>query len=267
SARPLAPPTPAAAPSTLVDALGRIPSAGPSRVRVERYDLPGGGRAFAVYVTGTKSLTDSSEAWNMASNARLFTGEDAASLATVRAALVAAGAQPGDELYAFGYSQGGMIVDALAADGTYDTQVLVTAGSPTSFDAGESTFVVELRHRDDPVASLADGGFAQPIGAAGGFVAERTVSALPGVGDLTLEAHHFEAYLATASLVDGSGDPRAAALTARLAALQAAGAATVFQFAPTSPVPAPSPQASPVPELLGASGAGDVSARRDAGAG
>ncbi|MFT4211904.1 MAG: hypothetical protein QM626_08525 [Microbacterium sp.] len=260
--RQVAPTAAATAPSTLVDALGRIPSEGSSRVRVERYDLPGGGRAFAVYVTGTKSLTDPAEAWNMTSNAHLFTGEDAASLDAVRAALAAAGAEPGDDLYAFGYSQGGMIVDALAADGTYDTQVLVTAGSPTSFDPGEGTFVVELRHRDDPVASLAGGGFAQPIGAEGGFVAERTVSTLPGLGDLTLEAHHAEAYLATASLVDGSGDPRAAALVARLAALQAAGAATVYQFAPDPvPTPSPSPQASPVPELL------SVPDPRDEGAG
>ncbi len=258
--RQTAPISTATPPVNLTDALGRIPAAGDARVRVERYDLPGGRCEFAVYVTGTKAVVDRSEAWNMTSNAQLFLGGESVSLASVRAALVAAGAQPGDGLYAYGYSQGGMIVDALAAEGTYDVRLLATAGSPTSFDAGEGTISVELRHLDDPVASLADGGFASPVGAEGSFVAERTVSDLLGPGDLTLGAHHFEQYLATASLVDASADPRVAMLQKRLDALQSAGQVSVYEFAPAAPVltptPAPAPQASPSPELLTGPAAG-----------
>jgi hypothetical protein len=238
----------AAAPATLAAAVGRIPSGGDGRVRVERYDMPDGTRSYAVYVTGTQSFLDRGEPWNFLANARLFTGEDAASVAAVREALDAAGAQPGDQLYAFGHSQGGMVVDALAAEGVYKTEVLGTVGSPTSYDAPPGTLSVELRHTDDPVAALADGGHPQQVGAPGSFVAERTAD--PGVGaqDLRLAAHHLEGYIDTAALVDESADPRAAILHERLGVLATATRVSVYEYAPVPQppsVPAPSPQPAP----------------------
>ena len=224
---------PAGPPTDLAAAVGRIPSGGDSRVRVERYDMPDGTRAFAVYVAGTQAFLDRIEWMDMPANVELFTGHDAESLAAVRAALEAAGAEPGDALYAFGHSQGGMIVDALAADGTYDTEVLGTVGAPTSYDAPRGTLSVELRHDDDPVAALAAGGHAQRVGAADSFVAERNADPMVGPQDLTLAAHHLETYVETAGMVDASGDGRAAALQAELAALQGANRVTVTEYAPT----------------------------------
>ncbi|WP_460775284.1 hypothetical protein [Microbacterium sp. GXF7504] len=223
---------PAGPPADLAAAVARIPTGGDSRVRVERYDLPDGTRAFAVYVAGTQAFIDRFEWMDMPANAQLFTGHDAESLAAVRAALAAAGAEPGDELYAFGHSQGGMIVDALAADGTYRTEVLGTVGAPTSYDAGSDTFSVEVRHDDDPIAALAAGGHAQRVGAQGSFVAARTVDPMVGVRDLALEAHHLERYVETAALVDASGDDRPVRLRERLAVLATAGTVTVTEYAP-----------------------------------
>jgi len=241
-------------PATRAAAVGRIPSGGEARVRVERYDLPDGTRAFAVYVTGTQAFLDRLEWMNMPANVQLFTRQDAASLAAVRAALEAAGARPGDSLFAFGHSQGGMIVDALAAEGTYRTEVLGTVGSPTSYDAPPDTLSVELRHHDDPVAALADGGHPQQVGAAGSFVAERTADPAVGPQDLTLAAHQLDTYLETAALVDDSGDPRVDRLQDRRGVLAPATRGPVPDSAPTTPptaVPAPTPQESPVPELTG----------------
>ncbi|MDQ1129841.1 hypothetical protein [Microbacterium sp. SORGH_AS_0888] len=246
----------AVAPTTLADAFDRIPEGGDARVRVERYDLPDGRRAFAVYVVGMQTILGS-DPWNGDANRRLFTGEDAASLAAVEAALAAAGAESGDALFAFGHSQGGMIVDALAASGVYDTQVLATAGSPTSYDAGPGTLSAELRHGDDPVSALADGGYPQRVGGEGSFVAERTADPDVGIQDLRAAAHDLDAYLETAAMVDGSGDPRAAALHERLGTLGTATAVTAYEFAPVAaparhPVPAP----GPAPLTPSAGGAG-----------
>lgn len=244
----------ATAPATLAAALSRIPQAGESRVRVERYELPAGRRAFAVYVTGTRTLAGA-DPWNGEANRRLFLGQDAASLAAVEAALAAAGALPGDELFAFGHSQGGMIVDALAAEGVYDTRLLATAGSPTSYDAGPATLSAELRHADDPVAALADGGHPQRVGAAGSFVAERTADPGVGIRDLGAAAHHLAVYLDTAAMVDASGDPRAGALHERLAELAQATSVAAYEFAPVTP-PARVPGPSPGPAPLSPSGGG-----------
>jgi hypothetical protein len=245
-------PVSAAAPATLAAAVGRIPSGGEPRVRIERYEMPDGTQSFAVYVTGTQAFFDRAEPWNMISNGQLFPGKDAASVAAVREALEAAGAEPGDQLYAFGHSQGGMIVDALAAEGDYRVEVLGTVGSPTSYDADPGTFSVELRHTDDPVAALAAGGHPQQVGAPGSFVAERTADPAVGLQDLTLAAHQLDEYVDTAALVDESGDPRADQLHDRLAVLATATAVSVYEYAPVpSPdaTPAPSPQPHPTPEL------------------
>jgi hypothetical protein len=199
-----------APPATLADLAARIP-ASPDRVRVERYDLPDGTRRFAVYVAGTQAWSGD-DPWDMPSNIMLYSGAASDSYAATDAALVAAGAEPGDVVYAVGHSQGGMIVDHLALEGGYDTRAVVTFGSPVEAEVGDGTLSVQVRHRDDPVVLLAGPGSATPIGAPGGFIAERTVDPEGWIGDVALGPHQLAAYAETARMVDASGDPRAAHL-------------------------------------------------------
>jgi hypothetical protein len=215
--RPLPIATPATAPRTLADAAARIPSSGDGRVRVEQYTRADGSRSFAVYITGTRSLAGR-DPWDMASNLDSFAGRRSDALATVEAALRDAGAQPGDAVYAFGHSQGGMLAGQLEQAGVYDVQMVGTFGSPTALDAGDDTFSAQVRHRDDPVAALAVG-HADRAGSENSFVVERTVDEAPGLHDLTLPGHHLDTYVATAEAADASADPRVAALHRELDAL------------------------------------------------
>ncbi|MCC4909450.1 hypothetical protein [Microbacterium sp. cx-59] len=207
----------ATAPRTLADAAARIPASGDARVRIEQYVRAGGGRTFAVYVTGTRSMSGA-DPWDMTSNVQSFTGHRSDALATVEAALVEAGAEPGDEVLGWGHSQGGMSVGQLAQTGVYDMQVVGTFGSPTSVDVGADTLSVQVRHTDDPVASLAVG-HPDRVGAEQSFLVERTVDETGGLHDLTLPAHHLETYVQTAEAADASGDPRVIALHDRLSEL------------------------------------------------
>jgi hypothetical protein len=222
--------TTAQAPATLAAVAARIP-AGDARVRVERYTMADGSRQFAVYVRGTTS-GDDSEPFDMESNLQLYGNEKSASYEAALAALRDAGAQPGDIVHAFGHSQGGMIASRLALEGGFDTRTLVTFGSPVEADVGSETLSVVVRHTDDPVATLAGGGHDDSVGAAGSFVAERSVDPVLTVRDLDpLVAHHMTAYEDTAAMLDASADPRMDAVRAHLAGLEAAASVEVTEYA------------------------------------
>lgn len=214
-------PTTAAAPSSLAAAAARIP-AGYARVRVERYTMPDGTRQFAVYVRGTTS-EGGADPFDGESNAQLYTGERSASYEAVLAALRDAGAEPGDVVHAFGHSQGAMIVSRLALESGYDTQTVVTLGSPVEAAVGGDTLSVTVRHTDDPVAALAGGGHDVGVGAPSSFVAERAIDPGLSIRDADpMQAHHLDAYVDTAALLDESTDPRMDAVRRRLAQLDGA---------------------------------------------
>jgi hypothetical protein len=214
------------APTSLASVVDRMPQ-GQAQVRVERYGMPDGTRRFAVYVTGTRSPGDAAEPWNWESNTQLYTGQRSASYDATVMALQRAGAEPGDAVYEFGHSQGGMIASHLALESGYDTRALVTFGSPVAADAGPGTLSVQLRHTDDPVAALAAGGSAAGVGADGSFIAERLVDPTPG---LTLEVHDLAEYRETAAMIDASSDPRAEALGSLFAELADAESVEVFEY-------------------------------------
>lgn len=222
---------PVAPPGTLASAAARIPSGtGVARVRVERYAMPGGGREFALYVAGTQGF-GGREPFDVRSNLQLYAGMSAASSGAVAAALRDAGARPGDVVHAFGHSQGAMVTERLALEGEYDVRTLVSFGSPVQADAGAGTLAVNVRHTDDPVAALQGGGYAAPVGAPGGFVAERVADPAPGVHDAGLPAHAMSAYAETAALLDASADPRMDRVRAVLADLARAEAVVARDYA------------------------------------
>lgn len=223
-----------AAPASLAEAAARIPSSADGRVRVERYTMPDGSRQFAVYVRGTTSGGyGERDAFDSKSNLELYGGERSASYAATLAALREAGARRGDVVHAIGHSQGAMIASRLAVEGGYDTQTLVTFGSPVEADVGDGTLSVAVRHTDDPVAALQGGGSDTPVGAQGSFVVERLVDPLPTSGDLTLGAHHVGVYEETAAMLDASADPRMGEVREVFARLDAAASVEIAEYAAT----------------------------------
>jgi hypothetical protein len=217
-------------PATLAAAASRIPGGGQSRVRVERYTMPGGARQFAVYVAGTQAV-GGADPFDVRSNLQLYGGQRSASYETVVVALERAGARPGDVVHAFGHSQGGMIAERLALEGRYDTRTVVSFGSPVQADLPAGTLAVNVRHTDDPIAALQGGGHPGGVGASGSFVVERSADPLPGLHDVTLPAHHMTAYAETAALVDASDDPRVDGLRQALTGLARAETAVSLDYA------------------------------------
>lgn len=225
----------ASAPSSLTGVIDRMPQSG-AQVRVERYAMPDSTRRFAVYIAGTRSLASMSEPWNLASNVQLYYNATSPSYEATAKALRDAGAQPGDVVYAFGHSQGGMIAGHLALEEGYDTRLLVTFGSPVSADVGRDTLSVELRHSDDPVGALADSGHAAPVGAEGSLVVERVADPAPGLQDVALAAHGLDAYRDTAVLMEQSADPRPGAVDEVLAELGTAESVEAYEYEATVPL-------------------------------
>ncbi|MHC2998152.1 hypothetical protein [Microbacterium sp. HJ5] len=202
-------PTASVAPTGLASVAQRMPGAGESRVRVERYTMPDGSREFAVYVAGMQTLAvGGDDPWDNLSNVQLYSGESSASYEATVQALHAAGAESGDVVHAFGHSQGAMIGSHLALEGGYDVQTLATFGSPIEAEVGPSTLSVAIRHTDDPVSALAGAGSNGPVGAAGSFIVEREAHSDSGLDDFGVPAHRMAAYTETAELIDASTDPR-----------------------------------------------------------
>lgn len=232
------------APATLAAAAARIPGGSDARVRVERYALPGGQRQFAVYIAGTQAVAGT-EPFDLRSNVQLYGGQRSASYDAVVNALHRAGARPGDVVHAFGHSQGAMIGERLALEGTYDVRTLVSFGSPVQGDVGDQTLAVTVRHSDDPIAALQGDGHPTGVGAPGSFVVERTADPQAGLHDAAVPAHQMSAYEQAAALIDSSADPRVARLREALAGLAIADAVVAIDHAAERISPASSAAGSP----------------------
>lgn len=231
---PVPPVRASGAPRGLADVTARMPGAGDSRVRVERYTMADGSQRFAVYIAGMQSqAVGGDEPWDNRSNAELYTGQVSDSYVATDRALAAAGARPGDAVDVFGYSQGAMIGSRLALEGEYDTKTLVTFGSPVEADVGPGTLSVVVRHSDDPVAALAGGGHMGSVGAAGSIVVERIYDPGAGSQDVPVPAHRLANYAETAALVDASADPRVGALREAFDQLGGAVSVEVTEYAAT----------------------------------
>lgn len=205
--------TPTGPPASLADAFRRFPTAPGAQVRVEQYVMADGTTRYMAYVKGSQSVAfGGAEPWDMRSNTQLYTGGKSASYQATLDALEAAGAQPGDRVDVVAHSQGGVIAAHLAMESQYDVQVQMTAGSPVEPTLDDDKLLIQLRHSDDVVSSLAAGGSPDGTGSPDSFTAEREADPAAGLQDLLLAPHQLDAYVETAEQVDASGDPRVAAL-------------------------------------------------------
>lgn len=216
--------SPSGPPASTAEALRRLPETG--QLKVEKYTMPDRTKKFVLYSTGTQlsgsqlqpvegesSDVDIDEAmgyeldepFDLVSNVELYVRREASAsyIATVEA-LVAAGAQPGDEVHVYAHSQGAMNAMYLASQSAFDVSVTVTAGSPIHMPLGEDQLLVEFRHTDDVVSALAGGGSPSGSGSPDSVVVSRE-----GTNDqLGFTPHLTRNYVTTAEMFDGSGDPR-----------------------------------------------------------
>lgn len=207
-----------APPQDYVDRLARIPyfddESGP-QVVIEKYSVPGEPDRFSVYVGGTVTFSPvaTTEPWDMTSNLLNATGAESGSVASVRAAMAAAGVDESSPVQFTGYSQGGGTAARLAASGLYNTQGLATFGGPTGQVPLPDGFpAVLVEHSDDPVPAL--GGEQDNAQA---VLVRRDVfggTNLPHT--YAVPSHHIEYYLQTARLMDESGSPQLDATIAKL---------------------------------------------------
>lgn len=205
--------SPTGAPLDIPDAFLRMPQTPGAQVAVEKYTMADDSTKYVVYLKGTQSVgSGGAEPWDMKSNVELYTGEMSASYQATLDALDAAGARPGDEVDVVAHSQSGMIAAYLSMESEFDVQVQITAGSPVEPTLDDDQILVQFRHTDDVVNSLAGGGSAGATGAPGSFTVTRVGDPIAGPQDLLLNTHMLESYIETAELAEESGDPRVESL-------------------------------------------------------
>ncbi len=200
------------APTGFVQQLDRIPQPAVggdgAQIVIERYDIQGKPARFAAYIGGTVSFDPvaKNEPFDMTSNVASVAGSPSASYRAVRLALAEAGVTSASEVNFFGYSQGGLVAQQLAGSGDYNTQSVVTIGSP-----GGQTLLpddinaVVIAHGEDIVPVL-DG----KQNNTNALLVGRDVFAgnvQPPLG-VAVPAHHYEYYRHTAELLDAAESPR-----------------------------------------------------------
>ena len=208
------------APEGLEGAAERIPEGPDDLVRIETYTFDDGHEEHAVYVQGTREMTQDGD-WNviplpedgrdpsdMESNGDVYLADvKAESYRVLEQALEDAGVDPGEPVHAFGHSQGGMLVERLASEDELEVDTVVSYATPQQADLDDATVHVNLRYADDPVAGLAGGGVAGRAGGPGSLVISDTFD--PGPDPYAVfEPHLLENYKALAAEADASSDPR-----------------------------------------------------------
>lgn len=194
------------APSGAAERLERVPK--DEHVRIERYTAPGKPPRYVVYVAPTKTFSPFAEGepWDLTSNVAGVGGIESGSIRATHQAMADAGITASDEVVLVGFSQGGLVADAVAASGDWNTVGLETYGDPGGgIELPEGIRGVAVRHSDDFV--VATGGAQQPT--------DRTIverQAYPEGAeiprDLPAPAHQKRAYAETARLLDASRSPQ-----------------------------------------------------------
>src|SRR5690606_33638103 len=120
-------------------------------------------------------------------------------------AMADAGITASDEVVLVGFSQGGLVADAVAASGHWNTVGLETYGDPGGgIELPEGLRGVAVRHSDDFV--VATGG---PQGPTDRTIVERRAFAAgaPLPTDELAPAHQKRAYAETARMLDAASSP------------------------------------------------------------
>ena len=210
--------SPTAAPAGIPDAFRRMPQTPGAQVAVEKYTMADGTTKYVAYVKGTQikgtqfAGFGGSQPWDMKSNVELYSGKKSASYQATLDALEAAGALPGDEVDIVAHSQSGMIAAHLSMESEFDVHVQITAGSPVEPTVDDDQTLVQFRHTDDVVSSLAGGGSPGASGSPDSFTVTRVGDPLPGLQDVLLDTHMLDSYIETAEMAEQSGDPRVESL-------------------------------------------------------
>lgn len=210
SVSPVKTSSPAAAPSSIAGALGRMPATAGAQVAVEKYSFADGTTKFVAYLEGTQSVGwGAKEPWDSKSNFQLYAGgQRSASYQSTLDALEAAGAEPGDEVDVVAHSQSGMVAAHLAMESEFDVQMQITAGSPVEPTLDDDQTIIQLRHTNDPVSALAGGGSPEGTGSDDSVTISTEANPKDTLDDLAVDAHHLETYRDTARVADALSDPR-----------------------------------------------------------
>jgi len=207
-----------------------------------------GGQAYVVVVPGTqvKEANAGTNPFDLGGILDGMGNNSAQVNAAVLQALQAAGAEPGADVVAVGYSQGGIHAMNLAADKefsrNYDMKYVLTAGSPISrIIPPDDVSTLHLEHRTDWVPG--SDGSANPDTRNQVTVTVTNDLYVRGGEDAGLgPGHRLSGYEEAGRLVAASKDPSLVHSTAALGAvLGAGGAATATRFSLTKTPPPPPP--------------------------
>lgn len=222
-----------APPAGIADALRRVDGISEGQMRIERYEMPDGTNRFVLYEKGTQFFGGKDEPFDFESNIDLYNGQESASYAATVEALAQAGAEAGDRVDVVAHSQAAMNAAYLATGSDFDVQVQVTAGSPVHPSLAEDQLLVELRHTDDLVSSLAGGGLPGGSGSSESVVISRVADPFYGISKLGFNPHLLDTYIETAEMADASGDVRLQALEVDWAQLREAKRVTITDYQAT----------------------------------
>jgi hypothetical protein len=218
--------------------LRRAGAVGEPAGRIEVIEVDGADRrSWVVIIPGTQlgGPPEGTNPFDPAGIAEALGYDSAWTAAAIRESLAQAGARPGDQLVAVGYSQGGIHAMNLSKDpallAEYDLRFVLTAGSPVGgISPGPGVASLHLEHEQDWVPG-ADG-VANPD--TRGRVTVTLTNPLTvrppnefGLGP----GHRLENYADGAALISASRDTTLRDSTAALAAVVGTGgAATVTRF-------------------------------------
>ncbi|TDW30167.1 hypothetical protein [Cryobacterium psychrophilum] len=205
---------PVLAPDTLEEVAARIPKAEADRpqVRIEKYGDPQH-PAWGVYVPGTVewSPVTATEPWDITSNLQAVAGGQPASAQAVALAMRQAGIRPGDPVIFAGHSQGGAVVQLIAADEEFNAKAVVTFGAPEgNVPVPQGVSEVAVEHTNDLVPALTGMGGVGGAESVGDrlIVRREAFHNEPIPTDEPLPAHSMSAYTDTARAMDRSTESR-----------------------------------------------------------
>jgi hypothetical protein len=206
--------------------------------RIEVIEVDGADRrSWVVIIPGTQlgGPPDGTNPFDPAGIAEALGYDSASTAAAIRQSLEQAGARPGEQLVAVGYSQGGIHAMNLSKDpallAEYDLRFVLTAGSPVGgISPGPGVASLHLEHEQDWVPG-ADG-LVNPDTRGRVTVTLTNPLTLPPPKDFGLgPGHRLENYADGAALISASRDTTLRDSTAALAAVVGTGgAATVTRF-------------------------------------